>query len=202
MRATRQRKDARQLRIDKRRGREWRGAKNEERERERSRSPLKKKKNGLWCRATISLGAKMSRVVLDRGISSGWLERGEQNTSNLLLYNAGLSVSIQRFQGAQHVGNPHTLHYGLHFRGNSYEILCRNLDQISPYEFITLAKTRDFHYSLSLLLFLSCPFFFRALRDAEAVRYTRVGMKRSWPLAQDFVAIRKFLVGKQGCKYA
>lgn len=154
MRATRQRKDARQLRIDKRRGREWQGAKNEERERERSRSPLKKKKNGLWCRATISLGAKMSRVVLDRGISSGWLERGEQNTSNLLLYNAGLSVSIQRFQGAQHVGNPHTLHYGLHFRGNSYEILCRNLDQISPYEFITLAKTRDFHYSLSLALSL------------------------------------------------
>lgn len=55
--------------------------------------------------------------------------------------------------------------------------------------------------SLSLALLLSCPFFFRALR-AEAVRYTQVGMKRSWPLAQDFVAIRKFLVGKQGCKYA
>lgn len=36
MRATRQRKDARQLRIDKRRGREWQGAKNEEREREKS----------------------------------------------------------------------------------------------------------------------------------------------------------------------
>lgn len=33
-----------------------------------------------------------------------------ENTSNLLLYNARLSVSIQRFQGAQHVGNPHTLH--------------------------------------------------------------------------------------------
>ena len=67
---------------------------------------------------------------------------------------------------------------------------------------LSLWQKRGISITLSLLLFLSCPFFFRALRGAEAVRYTRVGMKRSWPLAQDFVAIRKFLVGKQGCKYA
>lgn len=115
MRATR--KDARWLRIDKR-GRKKKG-KEEEKERAKeewrktSRSPvqcLKKKKNGLsgdnfpWRRTSED----EERVVLDRGIS-GWSERRE-NTSNLLLYNAGLSVSIQRFQGAQHVGNPHTLH--------------------------------------------------------------------------------------------
>lgn len=37
--------------------------------------PLKKKKNGLRCRTTISLGAKMRRVVLDRGISGRREER-------------------------------------------------------------------------------------------------------------------------------
>lgn len=157
--------------------------------------PLKKKKNGLRCRTTISLGAKMRRVVLDRGIS-GWSEKRE-NTSNLLLYNARLSVSIQRFQGAQHVGNPHTLH-----RITLSRKFVRN---IMPQLGSDIA-VRIYHSGKNegfplLSLLLSCPFFFRALR-AEAVRYTRVGMKRSWPLAQDFVAIRKFLVGKQGCKYA
>lgn len=112
--------------------------------------PLKKKKNGLRCRTTISLGAKMRRVVLDRGIS-GWSERREKTRATCCCTMPGYLSLFSGFRVRNMLETP-ILYTGLHFRGNSYEILCRNLDQISPYEFITLAKTRDFHYSLSLAL--------------------------------------------------
>lgn len=115
--------------------------------------PLKKKKNGLRCRTTISLGAKMRRVVLDRGIS-GWLERREKTRATCCCTMPGYLSLFSGFRVRNMLETP-ILYTGLHFRGNSYEILCRNLDQISPYEFITLAKTRDFHYSLSCSLALS-----------------------------------------------
>lgn len=67
-----------------------------------------------------------------------WARKEQQHTSNLLLYNAGISISIPRSQGVQHVASFPQL--AIRFRRNPYEILCRDLHQILPYEFIILAE--------------------------------------------------------------
>lgn len=105
MRATRQRKDARRLRIDKG---ERRGGMARSEGEVVHRSVEKEEKRAAVSDDNLPWSEDEEGCPRSRDL---WLV-GEkrENTSNLLLYNARLSVSIQRFQGAQHVGNPHTLH--------------------------------------------------------------------------------------------
>lgn len=107
-----------------------------------------------------------------------WARKEQQHTSNLLLHNAGISICIPRSRCVQHVAS--FPQFAIRFRRNPYEILCRDLHQIPPYEFIILAERGISIY------FTSCP----PVSSMRSTFIMRAGMKRS-PLAR-FATVRKF----------